>query len=77
MFILQTTIFFSLQTWLVPVVINNTFLINSGAVWKNLNNCFKIPFSSSWTTLKTTILFNQYFTVVYIQQDHILVMMSK
>lgn len=55
MFILQTTIFYFLQRWLVPVVTTNSFLINSGAVSKNLNdyNSFTIPFSFSWTTLNT------------------------
>lgn len=40
MFILQATIFPLPQRWLVSVVIKNSFLIHSGAVSKNLNECF-------------------------------------
>jgi len=53
MFILHAAIFSLPQRWLVPGVVKNSFLINSGAVSKNLSDCFEIPFSFYSAILNT------------------------
>lgn len=61
MFIFQATVFPLPQRWLVPMVIKNSFLIHSGTVSKNLNDCLKfLSISTEQFLIPRAVLYCMY-----------------